>query len=179
MSHSPMVKLSFSLLVFASLTIMAADKDEPCVRVDYPVLTSPERQLLVGAAEVDISPEVGSIIFNGYSDPKSTIVADPLKVKVIIIGNGGLTIGLGLYDNMELDRSIYDALGKRIKEQTGIDGSQILFSATHTHSGVSIHSSPGYRERMLDGGVEVFKKALESMRPCGGAGRGVWSRGGW
>lgn len=92
-------------------------------------------QLLVGAAEVDITPPVG-IKLCGSLAPRSSIgVDDPLTFKAVVLESGGVKLAYVLADLIALDREIGDAAVALASRRTGIPAEHIVWAASHTHTG--------------------------------------------
>ena len=61
-------------------------------------------ELLVGAAEVDITPPIGTALA-GSTKPRTSVgIDDPLTVKAIVLESGGVKIAYALFDLVKLYR---------------------------------------------------------------------------
>lgn len=131
--------------------------------------------LRAGAAAVDISPpeEWLPISVNGGITARFIDkVADPLHVKVIVLSDGGSTIALGTVDSCVVDRAVYDE-AKRIAEgKTGIPASNVVISATHTHSAPAVVGAHGtdpderYRGFLTEKIAEAIVTAHARLAPA-------------
>ena len=92
-------------------------------------------QLFVGAAEVDITPPVGTAMSGGLEPRPSTGVKDPLRIKTIVAESGGVRIAVAAYDLCVLPREVGDRGVELAATRTGIAPGRIVWSATHTHTG--------------------------------------------
>lgn len=91
--------------------------------------------LRVGAAAVVITPPVGTPLA-GYYDPRGmTGVVDDIYSKALVIECGDTTVALVVADLISLPRHTVVAARKRIEQETGIPGSRVMLSATHSHTG--------------------------------------------
>ncbi len=116
--------------------------------------------LLVGFGREDITPTF-SVPMRGYGNPSqrySTNVLDKLySTCIAFTDEDGNTVLLFHNDLCSTPGSVYTPLRKQISELTGIPFGNIMFSATHTHSGP---------EQTLDGdsAVELYNEfAAEKM----------------
>ena len=125
----------------------------------------------VGYARVDISP-TASVPMGGFGDGRmSTMVTEPLYANCIAISDKDTTV---LVFTLDLTRSYSQAIPdirSYISEQTGIPVSNIMTTASHTHSGpdLSMKTTPAIadyitalREQML----EAANAALEDRKPA-------------
>ena len=92
-------------------------------------------ELLVGAAEVDITPPVGTSLAGSLTPRTSVGIEDPLTVKAIVLESNGVQIAYVLLDLIALDRQEGDRAVELAAEQTGIPADHIIWSASHTHTG--------------------------------------------
>lgn len=99
-------------------------------------MNSTTKKFTAGAAQVDISPQ-RSLPLAGYPfvERNSTGVYDPLFSTAIYINDGDTsTIFIG-NDLIFVSKSMVTKLRTLIERATGVPASNILISATHTHSG--------------------------------------------
>jgi len=92
-------------------------------------------ELLVGASEVDITPPLGTGLCGGFSARPAERVHDPLYVKAVVIKSGGRKLACATFDLALLERSVGDRCTAAASERTQIPREQIIWAATHTHSG--------------------------------------------
>ncbi len=94
-----------------------------------------KNQLLVGAAEVDITPPVGTKLC-GDLEPRTSIgVQDPLTFKAIVLESGGTKLAYVLADLIALERKVGDAAVLLASRRAGIPTDHIVWAASHTHTG--------------------------------------------
>jgi len=94
-----------------------------------------ETEWRVGLAHAGITPEK-PIAMSGYGRRVSSGVLDELEAKAMVIENvaGGRAVLLTA-DLLFFRAPFADVLCKQITERTGLQRSQILLNASHTHSG--------------------------------------------
>ncbi|HOL66263.1 MAG TPA: hypothetical protein PKX93_02240 [bacterium] len=91
--------------------------------------------LLVGTAEVDITPPVGTALAGGLKPRPSLGVEDPLYVKAIVLESGGQKLACVVFDLVALSRKEGDLGVALACQRTGIPEENIVWAATHTHTG--------------------------------------------
>ena len=93
--------------------------------------------LRAGAAHLDITPELGSLIVGGFSPFPARHIHDPLYARALVLDDGAHRIALVVCDNVAVAREAIDAAKKIIEQQSKLPPSRVMVSATHTHSGPS------------------------------------------
>jgi len=92
-------------------------------------------ELLVGAAEADITPPIGTALAGSLTPRTSVGIEDPLTAKAIVLECGGVRIAYVLLDLIVLHRPEGDAAVALAADRTGIPPDRILWAASHTHTG--------------------------------------------
>ncbi len=132
-------------------------------------------QLLVGAAEVDITPPVGTALAGSLQPRTSEGVEDPLTIKAVVLASGGVKLAYVLLDLIKLYRREGDAAVELASGRTGIPATNICWAASHTHTGPYTGAIFGAEEGGVDeewlAGVpgrfaEAVEKAHDTMRPA-------------
>jgi neutral ceramidase len=92
--------------------------------------------LLAGAAEVVITPPVGTFL-DGYGARTSGSVGvhDDLHARALVVDDGAAQIALVSCDLIAVDRRLVAAVRSIASSATGIAAEHILVAATHTHAG--------------------------------------------
>ncbi len=92
--------------------------------------------LLAGAAEVVITPPVGTLL-DGYSArPGGSIgVHDDLHARALVLDDGTTQAAVVGCDLIGVDRRLVAASRERANAATGILAGNIMIAATHTHAG--------------------------------------------
>jgi len=173
--------LSFLMLFFTSIYLFAQE--------NYG--TTGVQEFRAGASVSNITPRLGQGIVGGFgTPPTATHVHDQLHARTLALDDGTTQLVFVVVDNVAIKREVFDEAKKRIQEKTGLPASNILMSATHTHSCVGAGGGPtgdelgwcdwdygkelvGYQvflaERIVDG-VLVALNNLEPARIGWGAG---------
>jgi 3-keto-disaccharide hydrolase len=92
-------------------------------------------KLRAGAYAADITPLQWPVrIIGGFVQPLATQARDPLHARAIVLDNGSQKVALVVVDSCYLPRDLLDRAKNRAERITGIPASNMLMSATHTHS---------------------------------------------
>ncbi|MFQ5628140.1 MAG: neutral/alkaline non-lysosomal ceramidase N-terminal domain-containing protein [bacterium] len=159
------LKFVFSVLVFLAIFLVwaldAVDYEPYFLTQYYQTTTARLDSLLqstdlytgaieVGLGKASLTPhpsreeddplkgEFKAVPLAGYSDRESnpaTAVHDSLFVKAVAIRVSGQTLLMVSLEALIVPVEIAAAVAEKVHESTGLDRTQILFSATHTHSG--------------------------------------------
>lgn len=128
--------------------------------------------MLAGAAEVVITPPVGTALA-GYFTPRISegIIWD-LKAKAVIAGEGAQAVGIISCDLISMPQEIVTAAREEFEAATGISGSRILICATHTHTGPEtrnarlVPTNPEYLADLPGLIAQAGIDAANNRRPC-------------
>ena len=107
-------------------------------------------ELLVGAAEIDITPPVGTALAGSTKPRVSVGIDDPLTVKAVVLESRGVRLAYGLFDLIKLYRKEGDEAVRLAAERTGIPPDHIVWAASHTHTGPYTGSIFGAEEGGVD-----------------------------
>lgn len=110
-----------------------------------------EVPLRAGAATSNITPELGGEIVGGFQPIPSTHVHDELHARCLVLESGSTRLALVVCDLLGMHRSLCEEACRLIQSSTGIPGSHVLLSATHSHSATSA----------VGGSPRVFSADLE------------------
>lgn len=91
--------------------------------------------LQVGVAEINITPPIGVAMVGALTPRPSTGIDDPLLIKALVVQSGETTLAVVALDLAFLPRYWGDRCVRLASEQTGIPAEQIVWCATHTHTG--------------------------------------------
>ncbi len=132
-------------------------------------------QLLVGAAEVEITPPVGTALAGSLQPRPSLGIQDPLTFKALVLESGGVKLAYVLADLIALEREVGDKAVALASRRTGIPAAHIVWAASHTHTGpytlASLFAGKNIvNRRWLAGLPEKFAqavgRALQARRPA-------------
>jgi len=112
--------------------------------------------LLIGTAEIDITPPVGTPLAGSLQPRPSIGIEDPLYVKAIVLESGGRKLAYAVFDLIALNRKEGDRGVALSSERTGIPQENIVWAATHTHTGP-------YTSHLFDDEPAVDEKYLATI----------------
>ena len=123
-----------------------------------------------GAAQVDITPPLGTLINGDFITHYARFIHDPLFAKALVLQKGDTTIALVIVDICAMPRDFLDEVKLMIQQQTGILPQNTLIASTHTHAAGSVASlllgaaDLSYRQKLPGFLVESVKAALQNRR---------------
>ncbi|MEI6504106.1 MAG: hypothetical protein WCP21_24095, partial [Armatimonadota bacterium] len=128
--------------------------------------------MLAGAAEVVITPPVGTPLA-GYFTPRiSEGVIWDLKAKAVIAGEGAEAVGIIACDLIAIYPEIITKAREKFEAATGIPGHRVLVCATHTHTGPEtrgnrlVPTNPEYVATLPALIAQAGIEAANNRRPC-------------
>lgn len=131
-----------------------------------------------GAADVDITPPLGTVINGEFRSRYANKIADPLHAKALVLQDATSVLLIVVVDICAMQRDFLDEVKKRIHQETGISPHRQLIASTHTHSAGSVadllmgHVDWAYRKRLPGLIVQAAKVAFTNIRPA----RIAWGR---
>ncbi len=137
-----------------------------------PPTCTEEAPLLAGFAEVDITPTELGQMPGGFEPVQAMAVVAPLYSNVAAFTSGDESVILISMDHLSFHEEYGNNVRKRISEATGVPTTNILFAATHTHSGMAVEYQLWFcppeledTARAADLTVEAAVRAWESRAP--------------
>ena len=131
---SKLIPLSFLAVVFITVASLnfASSKE------------SPEGSALrVGVAETDITPPDGYPIAGYFHERLATGTLDPLKARAVVFCMDEEKAAIVVCDLCSVSVDLASAIRSRAEKRTGIPASNIVVSATHSHT------APAYSEDLF------------------------------
>lgn len=130
-----------------------------------------------GASISNITPSLGGgIIGNFGNPPPAQHIHDQLHVRSLVLDDGSTQLVFVVIDNLHVDREVLDEAKRMIHEKTNLPLSNMLMSATHTHSATraggagsgSTNNNPlaDYRTFMISRIVDGVEIALNNLQPA-------------
>jgi len=120
-------------------------------------LNSTQAELRVGVAAGKITPPSGTPMAGYYYARGSEDVLDDLYAKAAVLDDGSTKVALVVCDLISLPRGTVLDARQLIEQQTGIPGSHVMISATHTHTGPSL-SRDSVRDNQDGGSSDPSRK---------------------
>jgi len=113
--------------------------------------TSAHAELTAGAATSNITPPLGGDIVGGFLPIPAEQVHDELHARCLVLDDGTTKLAIVVCDLLGIHRSVSDAARAEIERKLSIPKSNVMISATHTHSAVGVLGSSRYAvEQELD-----------------------------
>jgi hypothetical protein len=115
------------------------------------------RELRIGWATADITPDQ-PVVLTGFSSARvSTGVTDPITATVLILESaaGGKVVMISV-DLISISHDLRDRVREKVSQSLPeIDSSKIVLNATHTHCAPEHRTSPDMAEKLAKLGIEV------------------------
>jgi neutral ceramidase len=93
---------------------------------------------LAGAAQVEITPPLGTIINGDFKAHYANYIHDALYAKAVVLRKGETQLVIVVIDICVMPKTYVDALRKSIADELGFKFENILISSTHTHAAGSV-----------------------------------------
>jgi len=129
--------------------------------------------LQAGAYAIDITPTKFPISSNGnFNDNQATIAHDPLHARCLVLDDGETRIAIAVCDSCMIPRDILDAAKQIASRHTKIPVENMLISATHTHTAVTVagvfSSEPeeAYCKYLAERIAAGIQKAASQLEPA-------------
>ena len=147
--------------------------------------------LLVGCAEIDITPPLGTSLCGYFTDRKADGILDPLHAHAVVLRVGDEAIALVSCDLIFPSRELTQRVREIVEATTCVPGANVLVHATHTHTGPLVDrkflpDAEGRSERLFPGDANrpyldllpelvasAVQVAANDMQPSGGLGRAI------
>jgi len=95
------------------------------------------RPFRAGAARGNITPFLGADIVGGFHPFPSKHVHDDLFARCLVLDDGETRVAFVVCDLLGLSRYLCDEVRRTVQEETRLPASNLMISATHTHSASS------------------------------------------
>lgn len=93
-----------------------------------------QTQLRAGAARVNITPSIGTVINGDFLPMYAKSIHDSLFVKALAFDNGKQRVVFIVVDCMAIDGQLLNEAKNLIQASTGLKEAQVMISSTHAHS---------------------------------------------
>jgi len=134
---------------------------------------APAAELKAGAFAIDVTPRKYPVSVNGgMSDREVSSAHDPIHARCLVLDDGKTKVAIVTVDSCMIPRELIDDAKAKAEKATGIPGSNILISATHTHSAPTVagvfQSDPDedYVPYLADKIAEGIEKAHANRVPA-------------
>ena len=133
-----------------------------------------KNQFKVGVAREVITPKLGAQLCGYPRKRPAEAVRDDLNATAIAFEKGDLKGVMISVDILDAPKIVVDVIREGIQKETGIDFKNIIFSATHTHSGPATKTTAGWGEAndeyvesiLIPQTIKAGKLACENIKPA-------------
>lgn len=125
-----------------------------------------------GAAQIDITPSLGTLINGDFVPHYARWIHDPLHAKALVLQNGETLLAFVVVDICSIKKELIDLIKANIQTETGITKNNILISATHTHAAGSVTDSLltpvdfAYRQKITGSITKAVAHAIQKLAPA-------------
>lgn len=129
-------------------------------------------KLWAGAAKVDITPPLGTIINGDFVVHYAQYVHDPLYAKALLFRDGKLTLAIVVVDICVMGQELLDEAKALVAQKHSIPPSQILISSTHTHAAGAVEevhlvqADLAYRKKIPGYILNTVTQAFKNLEPA-------------
>jgi neutral ceramidase len=133
---------------------------------------SAQTQIKAGAAKINITPPIGTIINGDFLPMYTNVIHDSLYARALAFSNDKSKFVFIVVDIMTLDGDLINEVKKNIEQNTGLTKNQIMISATHAHSCGSVTETAtcaadlAYRQWLPAKIGLAAKYALKNLEPA-------------
>lgn len=131
-----------------------------------------EQACKAGAAAIDITPPLGTLVNGDFFPHKASLVHDQLYAKALVLQQGGTMLAFVVVDICVMPKWMMDEVKGNIAAQTGMDKAHILISCTHTHAAGAVESiflcppDPAYQAILPGLITRAAVTAAQQLRPA-------------
>ncbi len=146
------------LLLIPLSNLPAADPGKPVFRA--------------GAATSDVTAPLGTSINGGFHDREAAYIHDPQLARCLALDDGKTRIVLVAVDSCVIGREIFDEAKAMVEKVTGLPPSQMLMSATHSHSCGTMQAvgqsdpDPLYQRFVARRIADAVRCAIQNLEPA-------------
>ncbi|MBO0936661.1 hypothetical protein J2I47_08910 [Fibrella sp. HMF5335] len=127
---------------------------------------------LAGAAQVDITPPLGTIVGVDFLPHYARFIHDPLYAKALVMQDGATKTAIVVVDICIMATDYMAAIKTDIHQQTGIEPAHILLASNHNHASGAVVGLLGgaadltYRARLFPQIVAAVVTANSRLTPA-------------
>ena len=116
-----------------------------------------------GAAVLDITPPLGTLMPGLFHERRAELINDPLNVRGFVLESDRTGIAIVVCDLIGIKRTYLDRAKEKISDAIGLEPSQVLISCTHTHTGAQVGEN-AYTEFVVERISDVVRLAWEKRQ---------------
>lgn len=129
-------------------------------------------ELRAGAATAFVTPPLGATINGGVSPGTAQYIHDHLYARALALDDGSTRLVYVAVDTCLVDRPVFDEAKELIQRHAGLSPSNVMMSATHTHSAGAVcgahlvEADPAYRAWLPARLADAARCALYNLAPA-------------
>ncbi len=120
--------------------------------------------LKLGTAAVTINPPTGIGLAGYYHERGNEGVLDDIAAKAVVLDDGSTRAAVVVCDLISMPKWIVAQARKQIESRTGIPGSNVMISATHTHTAPVLYRE--WSRDDSDGGAQLVARDYRERLPA-------------
>lgn len=128
-----------------------------------PAATGRASELKLGTAVVTINPPTGIGLAGYYHERGNEGVLDDIAAKAVVLDDGTTRAAVVVCDLISMPKWIVARARKQIETRTGIPGSNVMISATHTHTAPVLYRE--WSRDDSDGGAKPVARDYSEKLP--------------
>ncbi len=121
--------------------------------------------ITAGAACLDITPPLGTMIPGSFQDRFAEKVRDPLHVCSFVVEREGEGVAIVVCDLIGVKRDYLDRAKERIAVETELSAERVLICCTHTHTG-AVTGDDAYTAFLIDRIADAVRLAWQERKPA-------------
>lgn len=135
-------------------------------------MNTSDQSLYAGAAQVDTTPPLGTVINGDFVPHYATNIHDPLFAKALVLQNKETSLVFVVVDICVMGQELLDLAKNRITQSLGVPASHILISSTHTHAAGAVEevhfvqADLAYRNLLPGRICEAVEAAYKNLQPA-------------
>ncbi|WP_270089039.1 hypothetical protein [Sphingobacterium sp. SYP-B4668] len=128
--------------------------------------------LYANTSQIEITPELGTVINGEFTCRYANKIADPLYAKAFLFKQGQVILLIMVVDVCLMKREYLDPIKKKIAAVTSIPVEQQMISSTHTHSAGSVadlllaHVDIAYRDYLEKQLIALASQVMTHVVPA-------------
>ena len=142
-------------------------------------MVAPAAEFKAGAAAVNITPPLGTVINGGFRPIIAENVHDELHARALALTDGKTTLAFVVVDNCVIPREVFDAAKAILTNEVALPPANVMMSSTHSHSCGSVQeayltpASEPYRAQLPRYIADAVRRAMHNFAPA----RVAWGSG--
>jgi hypothetical protein len=140
---------------------------------------APAGEFKAGAASVNITPPLGTVINGNMRPVIAENVHDELHARALALTDGKTTLAFVVVDNCVIPREVFDEAKAILARELELPAANVMMSSTHSHSCGSVQeayltpASEPYRAQLPRYLADAVRRAMRNFAPA----RVAWGSG--